>query len=176
MPLRQMPAWPALSLTLRRQVLDSGTCASSPRLSPHQPRISSLAIRRCPLLNGIGYNRHTPVTERSVALHAPRRPKCPRSAAGSKRPTRWWPRTKVLGVTGTLASPQRGSQPLEGASVNASQEVVDLRFGASSLSRRRTGSAGSASISRSNRAANRARTSRAATLRPPAAIALARAV
>src|SRR5919106_150450 len=120
-----MPAWPALSVTLRLQVLDSGTCASSLRLSPHQPRISSLAIRRCPLLNVIAYNRHTPVTERSVALHAPRRPKCPRSAAGSKRPTRWWPRTKVLGVIGTLAVVRSTSQPLKGAGFNGSQEVVD---------------------------------------------------
>ena len=38
----------------------------------YQPLMNSLAIRRCPLLNGIEHNRHTPVTERSVALHAPR--------------------------------------------------------------------------------------------------------
>jgi hypothetical protein len=52
----------------------------------YQP-LAETAIRRCPLLYKSVYNRHTPVTERSVALHAPRCPKCPRSASGSKRPS-----------------------------------------------------------------------------------------
>lgn len=37
----------------------------------YQPLMTCLDIRRCPLLDGNDYNRHTPVTERSVALHAP---------------------------------------------------------------------------------------------------------
>ena len=51
----------------------------------YQPLMNSV-IRRCPLLNITKHNRHTPVTERSVALLAPHQPKCPHSAGGSQRP------------------------------------------------------------------------------------------
>ena len=62
-------------------------CCSPSSWADYQPLTISLSIRRCPLLHKNSHNRHTPVTERSVALHAPRSPKCPHSAAGSKLPS-----------------------------------------------------------------------------------------
>jgi hypothetical protein len=44
----------------------------------YQPLTHSRDIRRCPLLNLTTHNRHTPVTERSVALPAPRRAQVPK--------------------------------------------------------------------------------------------------
>ena len=70
----------------------------------YQPLMNSV-IRRCPLLNITKHNRHTPVTERSVALLAPRQPKCPHSADGSQRPRflRW--RYESTTGTRTLCRP-----------------------------------------------------------------------
>ena len=69
----------------------------------YQPRTSSLLIRRCPLpIRVYGQPTHS-VTERSVALAAPRWPKCPSSANGSMLPTSW-PSTNVLCRGGTVGS------------------------------------------------------------------------
>ena len=57
----------------------------NPLVAGYQPLMNSV-IRRCPLLNITKHNRHTPVTERSVALLAPHQPKCPHSAGGSQLP------------------------------------------------------------------------------------------
>ena len=70
----------------------------------YQPRTSSLFIRRCPLpIRVYGQPTHS-VTERSVALAAPRWPKCPSSANGSMLPTSR-PSTNVLCRRGTVGSP-----------------------------------------------------------------------
>ena len=57
-------------------------------------------------------NRHTPVTERSVALLAPRSPKCPSSAIGSRRPTVFLDGTKVLSSWGYCSGHGGSSQAL----------------------------------------------------------------
>jgi hypothetical protein len=75
----------------------------------YQPLMNSVAIRRCPLLYKNAYNRHTPVTERSVALHAPRLPKCPHSAVGSKHPRYWADQDEVVPKY-WLAPPTLGSR------------------------------------------------------------------
>ena len=61
---------------------------ADPLAGIYQPLNASRDIRRCPLPIATLFNRHTPVTERSVALLAPHSPKCPGSADGSARPAR----------------------------------------------------------------------------------------
>jgi hypothetical protein len=75
------------------------------RFSVHQKVPSSVTKRTQPTKSGL--------TEQSVALHAPRRPKCPHSVGGSKHPRgsalyRGPPTSTRPG--GTLVLPHAGSQ------------------------------------------------------------------
>ena len=101
----------------------------------YQPFTHSLDIRRCPLLNSYLNNRQFPVTERSVALLAPRRPKCPNSAAGSTHPRYSCASTKVLSQSRYCTAPNHPSQPRNGQSGVTCQIVLYLTWGAISRGR-----------------------------------------
>src|SRR5947208_5396218 len=58
-------------------------------LPGYQPLVTDRAIRRCPLPQLTTQQPTIPIVGWSVALHAPRRPKCPRSAGGSMLPYGW---------------------------------------------------------------------------------------
>ena len=77
----------------------------------YQPLMSSLAIRRCPLLNWTRQNRHTP--NRNGRLHylLPAPPKCPHSAGGSKHPVSLV-RYESTTAVGTVGAPTTASQAL----------------------------------------------------------------
>ena len=100
----------------------------------YQPFTHSLDIRRCPLLSGYQNNRQFPVTERSVALLAPRRPKCPSSAAGSKHPRYSCASTKVLSQYRYSTAHNHSSQPLDGHS-GATCQIVLYRLSSRQLSK-----------------------------------------
>jgi len=127
----------------------------------YQPLMNSV-IRRCPLLNETKYNRHTPVTERSVALLAPRQPKCPHSAGGSQLPRSARRYQSTTGVS-TLCRRVLESQAAKLPDRAADQRLVD---NPNSVAAVRNSDDGSRSRSVSIRRRKSTTTCRAATRLP----------
>src|SRR2546423_7772337 len=88
-PLKAAPPVNANIARPRRAASTAESCDTADRmlliLLGYQPLVTDRAIRRCPLLQ-LSTQQPTIPVGWSVALHAPRRPKCPRSAGGSMRP------------------------------------------------------------------------------------------